>query len=54
MTRESQAGEMDGVPGCETGPAGRMVFVVSEIRAALRRRKQSKAAGEMTETTRSD
>ena len=30
------------VPGCDTGPAGRLFFVVTEIRAALRRRMDRK------------
>ncbi len=28
-----------GVPGCDTGPAGRLAFVVSEARAAWRSRR---------------
>ena len=38
MRRACEVGE---VPGCETGPAGRLVFVVREIRAALRRPKDN-------------
>lgn len=32
------------VPSCDTGPAGRLAFVVTEIRAAWRRRQQRKTA----------
>lgn len=41
--RPARACDVDDVPGCDTGPAGRMSFVVTEIRAALRRRKDRRA-----------
>ena len=37
----------DALPGCDTGPAGRLTFVLREARAAWRRRRA-------TSTTSSD
>ncbi len=31
--------EATGVPGCDSGPGGRLVFVARELTAALRRRR---------------
>lgn len=35
----SPARRSGNLPGCDTGPGGRLAFVVGEIRAALRRRR---------------
>ncbi len=40
--------EATGVPGCDTGPGGRLVFVARELTSALRRRR----LGTMSDRTR--
>ena len=37
--KRAKACDLADVPGCDTGPAGRLSFVVREIKAALHRRK---------------
>ena len=43
--------EATGVPGCDTGPGGRLVFVARELTAALRRRRPG-TTSDMTRGTR--
>lgn len=41
--RPARVCDVADLPGCDTGPAGRLSFVVTEIRAALRRRRDRNA-----------
>jgi hypothetical protein len=40
------------VPACDTGPAGRLSFVIAEIRSALHRRKDRKTDRTATRSDR--
>ncbi|WAH98172.1 hypothetical protein [Arthrobacter sp. MMS18-M83] len=42
---------VEGLPGCDAGPAGRAAFVVREIRHALARLRARKTSGTRTEAT---